>query len=292
MPTDEVVLISSDGLIFTTSRSLLIKHSTFFAGLLSLPSAEHESAPIELPSATSAGLGLVLGILACISPTGSKAHSLSMSPMAYKYWMAITEPDLIVVAEAALCADAYDFTMFDRFFVRPVLERLSHQPILAFALAAVTKQDGALRNLAEQTLVGQNRPEIPHELRNVLERFAPDASDRLWAMYRQYPSMRHRLELELRATEPIPNENQDFARRCSTGRTCSAYDYEKKWRVLRAEAAVNVYQEVLAGTGGVGGHHSILSIVKRTVPCGVCATRLTKAFFRAVDHFTTFRESF
>lgn len=283
--SDEVVLITSDSLTLTASRALLIKHSPFFAELLSLPSPEPNAIPLDLPSATSAGLGLILGILACVRPDESTG-STSISPMAYKYWMAIKEADLYIFGEAALCADAYDFPIFERLFVRHIIARLDHDPMLKFTFCAITGQTGNLKSLASETMTGTNRPEIPHTMSEVLQRFAPDVRGRLTELYRRYPSARHALQLELRSTQHVPNEDEDFSRRCGTGRTCSAYDeYDGKWRNMRRAAADNVYQEVFGGTGGRSGAHSIRLIVARTVTCPICTTRLTRAFYLAVDRF-------
>lgn len=283
---DRVTLVSSTGTSFITSRKLLTHHSSFFASLLSIPEpaldADARSEPLILPSASSQGLALILAILESVGTTSDK----KLPSSAYKYWMGISEEDLAVIAEAAICADAYDIPTFDKAFILPILARMKHQPLIAFAVAAITNHTSLLPTLAKQTVedCATFRSNLPSSISFVLNRYAPQAKSRLTALYLRADSSQRELKRELLYNARIPNENQGFSKRCEG--KCSAYESQNSWKKLRTDAGKAVYDDMMEDPDeATDTFFGIRSVVMRNVSCRICATRLTRAFEGPVADF-------
>jgi hypothetical protein len=201
--------------------------------------------------------------------------------------MGITSDDLFAVAEAAICADAYDIPLFNTSFVRPVPTRIEQHPELAFAFAAITGVQGSVSQLARQTLVADasDRPYLPTAISSVLRDFAPEQLSKVEQLHRLYPSARHQLRTDLRKAFH-PNEADDFSRRCEG--KCEGYVQYRKWRNAKAGAAEAVYEKVLADVSRSYDSYRIRSAIRETVSCDTCSWRMATTMRSAVARFLAF----
>lgn len=290
IPSDTVVLVSSDGLKHTTSRALLSAHSPFFTDLFLLPSGavpSDRSNEISLPNVTSAGLALILSIFDFVGITPA-AIPVPLHPSAYRYWLSLTVQDLIPIAEAAFCAHLYDIPTFNTAFVQPLLSRLAHQPVMGFALAAIASAESELPSYRRRMLQAGMMPiRIPEDIFRIVNRFAPEQLERLQMAYEGFQAALVPLKEQLRWTQEVPNEHNGYSIRCRGGKAgyapCTAFRRHGKWRRLREEAAENVLHEFKSKADGGCDHGAIVEVVERTVACGKCASRLSKTFLVEVQ---------
>lgn len=289
VPSDVIVLIASNGTSHTTSRTLLSAHSPFFADIFALPtpsSASAKNETLDLSLASSAGLTLILAVLEHVGPASSP-FSLTLPPSAYKYWLALTSDDLPVLAEAAICARAYDISTFYTGFVRRMLHRLEHQPIMRFALAAITHADADIPDSASTLLrTGIRTSQLPSDIIKVIETYAPDTLDRYKELRREYAMAVQIMQPQMRSKLPILNEVNDFSVKCRGDKkgyaACAAYLRHTNWRKMREGAAENVLQAMAGGGGTQYEPLDVRKIVEGTVPCDKCTSRLENVFREAM----------
>lgn len=203
-------------------------------------------------------------------------------------------------------AKMFQFSSFDRLFVRNVLSQLGNLGAApGFTLSAVLGHHayGHTAVYAKEMFF-RGFALVPPSFTAVVHRFAPEHIARYARFYDAYNHAYFALPGLLASGEPMPDgENKDFAKHCRGKEksrfndknrkmgykhyrpACRAWRTMKDWGSMRNKAAVALFAKIGKDGKGPIDYNSIFLVLTKVVPCEKCAARLARTFEGPVKRF-------
>ena len=227
---DDVIVQSNEGVCFHISMDLLAKHSSFFAGLATLPTPTliyDRDRIIELPSASTKSLQIALSLL---------VNDNIPAWFANQRGDVCTELVYHSIRDLVTFTDIYDFPELLK-EVSPYIR----SDWLRYAIAAINADEDSARSISA-TIVRDDRPfratGFPTHEYKLLEEFAPLYRVRLQNLLDNRRSAWTTCKVGIRHTTPAFNGFGYFGQKCCQGRVCSAFlKYNGSFKALRRRAA-------------------------------------------------------
>jgi hypothetical protein len=284
------------------SFSLLAKYSSFFATLKDLPRPDEADEPvIPLPSATSAGLALVISVLedcdraesakaaqreaASLAAADAQKSAATNMPLNEVDWTTVSETDLEHVNAAITVADAYGIPVFTTHYLDKVHKAIAADPCLAFTMAALAKDEYKAR-ISSGDLLGSTRS-LSVGMKTLLEQHAPEYLVGLARHQAAYTFARYKLLGALKYGTPMANGFNDYGKMCKRRfHGCEAYDQHHSFKKMRIAYANQEYEKLIRiGLSNDHWYHV-------DVGCQKCSTRVSRCFRWAMADFAVVKNAF
>ena len=281
---DDVIVRSNEGVCFYISLGLLAAHSSFFAGIASLPALNSvltRDIIIDLASATTKCTQIALSLLDSMF-TGLEPlnHFDDGEVAAVKLRHHFDDIDLPKVCslfrELVVFADVYDCPeLLER--LRPCLSR---SVWLQFALAAIQRNEDMAISIADVILNPRNNRSLiraPVVIGKLLDEFVPGYDARL---HYAISARRRAWSLFETAVRRMSKsiQHSGFGAECRKGQGCQAIRQYGSFRDFRRRAVDVAFDAVRSEWEPVDLLNTMCSAVRAEVGCYSCACRIQTIF--------------